>query len=349
VYRLEFRFLGYADRTDSVRLNLNGSVDVEARLAVSPLSLPPLAVTVDSRTIASWLAAKGFAQRGFDGGAMVHTTYQQLTLEHYRNLDELLRNVPGVRIRRLADGGSELILQPDPRTGDRRCRVGVYLNGANVEFGRFNWSGARWSDRASRPMRFDDLVRMSEIDGLELYGPHNNPVAPDSTCGTLMIWSSKLRSGVDEDLTGEIRGTAVDAATGQVLSGVRVVIDGTGLSAVTDASGTFHVSSVLPGRYGISAHYPSAEPWQTRVDVLAYGIVELALRLERRGPAAWFDHELTRRGNQQIQRPANTSCHAARADALLATQSVKDEDREGHGHACAVLRPAPARREQPRR
>jgi hypothetical protein len=287
VYWLEFSLLGYAGRTDSVRLNPNGSVEVEARLAVSPLSLPPISVTVDSRTIASWLASRGFTQRGSEGNARVHLTYRQLTLKHYRNLDELFRNVPGVRIRRLADGGSELMLEPDPRTGDGRCRVGVYLNGANVEFGRFQWSGVRWSDRASRPMRFDDLVRVSEIDGLELYGPDRNPVAPDSTCGTLLIWSSKLRNGVDEDFTGEIRGTAVDATTGAVLPGVRVVIDGTGLSAVTDASGKFEFLSVLPGRYSVTTQYPGAEPWQTHIDVLAYGVIELALRLERRQEAAW--------------------------------------------------------------
>jgi len=281
VHWLEFAFPGFAPRADSVRLVQDAVVEVDVRLAAKPVDMAPIVVSVNRRSIPGWLAARGFASRGQEGRAVVHLTYEQLRLKHYRNLNELLRNVPGVQVRQLVDEGSELVLEPDPRTGEGHCKVGVYLNGSNVEYGRFRSSRARWNEIASRPLRFDDLVSMANIDGLELYGPDDNPVAPDGTCGTLMIWSARLRPTVDEEFSGEIRGTAVDDRTGEVLAGVRVTIDGTGLSAMTDDDGSFMLRSVLPGRYFVSALYPNAMTWQTRVEVLAYGVVELALRVER--------------------------------------------------------------------
>lgn len=292
---LEFRALGYRTRMESVALESPDIMELEVRLTASPINLPPITVTANAGSIAGWLASRGFSQRGFEGRALLHMTRQQLSSKPFMDLDDVLRNVPGVRVRRRVDQGSELLLEPDPRTGKGSCRIGVYLNGSNVELGRFTWIGVpgtrtdreRWLrdhpfERAPRPMRFEDLVGLRQVDGLELYGPNNNPVAPDSTCGTLMIWSSEMRPAVDEDLTGELHGRAVDERSGSVLEGVRVTIEGTGLSAHTDVNGAFAIPSLLPGEYRILAEYPGADPWTALIEVRAYGFVELELRLERR-------------------------------------------------------------------
>jgi hypothetical protein len=281
VHTLDFEFIGFASRSDSLRLERDDVVELEVRLAASPVALAPIVVNVDRRSIAGWLAARGFAGRGHDGRARAHLTHEQLRLKHYRNLTELLRNVPGLRVRQLVDEGSELVFDPDPRTGEGYCKVSVYLNGSNVEYGRFTASRNDRNESISRPMRFDDLVRMDAIDGLELYGPDDNPVAADGTCGTLMIWSARLRGAVDEHFTGDVRGTAIDEATGEFLAGVRVALEGTGLAATTDSNGTFVLRSVLPGRYTVTAQYPQARPWQTAIEVRAYGVVEVALRVQR--------------------------------------------------------------------
>lgn len=287
-YRLTFAMLGYAERSQTVELSGEESAELEVRLGVAPVSLPAIDVTVNVGNITAWLASRGFAKRGLEGTAMLHADYDGLRITHHRNLEELLRNVPGVRIRNLVDRDQQLFLGPDPRTGEGSCRVGVYLNGSNVEFGRSTWQGsaeakARTSpfERATRPMRFSDLVRLDLIDGIELYGPDENPVAPDSTCGTLLIWSAKMRAAVDEDLTGTVRGTTIDDRTGAVLPGVRVTLDGTGLSTESDANGSFEITGVLPGDYRVMAEYPDAAKWEAIVTVVAYGNVELDLRLER--------------------------------------------------------------------
>ena len=285
-YRLSFEMLGYGARSEPVELSGQESARVEVRLAVAPVALPPIDVVVRVGDITAWLASRGFAKRGLEGEAMLHTDYDGLRMTHHRNLEELLRNVPGVRIRRLVDQDQQLFLEPDPRTGEGSCRVSVYLNGSNVEFGQSTWVGSAEAkkrtdpfDRATRPLRFSDLARLDEIDGIELYGPGENPVAPDSTCGSLLIWSSKLRHAVDEDLTGTVRGTAFDDRTGAVLPGVTVTLDGTGRSAVSDGNGRFEIGGVLPGTYRVMADYPDAARWEARVRVMAYGNVELELRL----------------------------------------------------------------------
>jgi len=300
-YRLTFAMLGYAERAQTVELSGEENAELEVRLGVAPVSLPAIDVTVNVGNITAWLASRGFAKRGLEGNAMLHTDYDGLRITHHRNLEELLRNVPGVRIRNLVDRDQQLWLEPDPRTGAGSCRVSVYLNGSNVEFGRSTWQGsaeakARTSpfDRDTRPMRFSDLLRLDLIDGIELYGPDENPVAADSTCGTLLIWSAKLRAAVDEDLTGTVRGTAVDDRTGTALPGVRVTLDGTGLSTVSDANGRFEIGAVLPGDYRVIADYPDAAKWEAIVKVVAYGNVELELRVER-GPGGGDSGLVTRR------------------------------------------------------
>ena len=86
---------------------------------------------------------------------------------------------------------------------------------------------------------------------------------------------------MDEDLTGTVGGSAVDDRAGAVLPGVRVILEGTGLSAESDANGRFEIPGVLPGSYRVTAEYPGAARGQAEIRVVAYGNAELELRLER--------------------------------------------------------------------
>jgi hypothetical protein len=311
-------------------------VELEVRLTVSPVRLPPIAVSVNTRSITGWLAARGFAQRGLENRARVHLTYEELGRGRYGSLEALLRNVPGVRIRRLTDDATEIVLDPNPLTGEGSCPVSVYLNGAYVEFGRVTWLGVltkrnavhRWLmdhpfERAGRRLKFDDLAEFRDIDGLELYGPEANPVAPDESCGTLLIWSAKLRPSVDEYLTGEVRGLAVDARTGVALQSVRVTIEATGLSALTDSTGAFSIPSVLPGRYRVSATYPNAEPWQADIEIRAYEVVDLDLRLDREAERRVAISMRDARSRQRIQHPLTSGRTQRGASHRLPPQAVK--------------------------
>ena len=51
--------------------------------------------------------------------------------------------------------------------------------------------------------------------------------------------------------TGKIDGTITDAATGEALPGVNVVLDGTTMGAATDLNGYYFVLNVSPGTYSL--------------------------------------------------------------------------------------------------
>jgi hypothetical protein len=56
-----------------------------------------------------------------------------------------------------------------------------------------------------------------------------------------------------------LNGSVVDSLTGRDLPGVRVTLQGTGLSATSDARGRFALSGVLPGEYDLAVHTPGLD------------------------------------------------------------------------------------------
>lgn len=57
--------------------------------------------------------------------------------------------------------------------------------------------------------------------------------------------------------TGKISGTITDAANGEPLIGVNVIIEGTNYGAATDVEGFYSILNVLPGSYTVKASYLS--------------------------------------------------------------------------------------------
>jgi hypothetical protein len=275
---LVFEAIGYSSRSDSVRLDADGDVSVVVTLSPDPLPLDPLAVEARVGARTAWLGSRGFFQRGETNTSLLHITQEELVHRNVRNLRDVLRRTEGVRIRRLVDGGSELLLEPSPLPDGAQCAVSVFVNGSEVEFGTFTWTGADWNDRAQRPLRFDDLMILEDIDGIELYGPDEMPVASDS-CGALFLWSSRIRSQVDEPFTGTIRGTAVHDASGRRISGVRITLMPSGIRAITDQDGNFVLPDLVPGDYAVVAEVPGAQSWTGTVRVSAYGVVTVELRM----------------------------------------------------------------------
>jgi Carboxypeptidase regulatory-like domain len=277
LYWLDFRMLGYADRTDSVRIT-NESLDLAVTLARRPVDLEPIEVTPRVGRITTWLAERGFSRRGMDGSALLHATGGQLRHKAARNLDALLRATKGVRVRRLADGGGEIRLEPSPQADGEPCIVTVYLNGSVVEFGRLNALDMGKRQSASRAMRFDDLLRIDDIDGIELYGPDDSPVA--AGCGALLLWSDPLRPTIDETFSGIVKGVAVDTGTGAPLVNVRIRLVPGDASTLTDSRGQFEFPDVTPGDYEIEAVVDGRSPWNYGITVKAYGTTSVEIRLD---------------------------------------------------------------------
>jgi Carboxypeptidase regulatory-like domain len=279
VHRLDSRMLGYGERSDTVRLQDGEEVSLIVPLSRSPIILEPISVEARVGTRTAWLGSRGFFQRGEAGQARLHLTQEQMVHRTARNLRDVLRLTPGVQVRSLVDGGGTLWLEPSPLPDGARCQVGVFLNGSEVEFGKFTWKGVRWNQTAMRPMRFDDLLSLEEVDGIELYGPDESPVASD-TCGTLLLWSEKVRAAVDEPFVGTLRGKAIRDETGQPMTGIRVTLRPSGITVVTDSLGEFEIPDLAPGDYDVIAELPGAGAWSGKVQVRAYGTISIELRIE---------------------------------------------------------------------
>jgi hypothetical protein len=280
VYWLDITALGYAPRADSILLGRDATIDVEARLSADPVALPDLVVTARSGPTAAWLASRGVPQRAATEGGILHATRRDLTFQGIRDLRSLIRRAPNVRLRELVDHGSKLLIEPSPLPDGSPCVVEIYLNGVAVNLGNLSEINFRGEvSRRPRPLRFDDLVAVEDIDALELYGPNDSPVASAAGCGALLIWSVAKRRDWDDGFRGAIHGTVVDEATGQSLRNVRITLQPGGVATVSDDTGAFEIDNLLPGEYVLNVEHADAESWQATVRIQAYGIVTVDLRV----------------------------------------------------------------------
>ncbi|GAB4168429.1 MAG: TonB-dependent receptor [Calditrichia bacterium] len=80
---------------------------------------------------------------------------------------------------------------------------------------------------------------------------------------------------------GKIRGTVVDAETGEPLLGANVVVENTMLGASTDADGYFVINDVPAGTHTVSVNYVGYQDVKERVEVQANLVVTLDLKMKR--------------------------------------------------------------------
>ena len=91
----------------------------------------------------------------------------------------------------------------------------------------------------------------------------------------LRVWSFALAGLVcslpllGQSGTGSISGRVHNEATGQYLNNARITIKGTGLSTLTDDTGTFRIAGVPSGATTLEAFYSGLDPLQ--VNPLAAG------------------------------------------------------------------------------
>lgn len=112
-----------------------------------------------------------------------------------------------------------------------------------------------------------------------LDGAHGRGVAAARIAPTEPTFSSSVALLAQAQQRASIAGQVVDAQTGQPLANVSLIVQGTQLGALTDASGAFLIQGVEPGSYTIVASRIGFRAEQAEVDVPADGTarVELAL------------------------------------------------------------------------
>ena len=106
--------------------------------------------------------------------------------------------------------------------------------------------------------------------------------------------------------SGKIAGTVTDAATGEALPGVAVVIDGTTQGAITDVDGYYNILNVRPGTYSVRASfigYTAQVQEEVRVNIDLTTDVSFALQEETVG----LDEVVVQAERPVVQRDVSSS------------------------------------------
>jgi|GEM_PF-940271 len=90
-----------------------------------------------------------------------------------------------------------------------------------------------------------------------------------------------LRDAAGRSVVGTVSGSVVDAATGEGIAAVTVLVEGTGLGAATGSDGSFRIANVPEGVHTLAARRLGYAPFSTSVTVLANEEATVAIRLVR--------------------------------------------------------------------
>lgn len=168
-YQMSVSLIGYASRTDGIWVRSKEATDVEVPLALDPVALDPIVVTVHS----NWLARNGFyrrADRGYSGRQWTRTEIEE---RDPINLSDMLRMVPGIRVEWRGLGGVQVLSNRGARGFSASgCPLALYVDGMLM------------SD-------FDvDMISPRAVEGLEVYNGSNAPIQYQfrHLCGVVLVW-----------------------------------------------------------------------------------------------------------------------------------------------------------------
>jgi hypothetical protein len=280
-YRIRFEMIGFEAVQQVIDVTAEVVSALDATLTEDAVELPSILVEAKPESMTPWLNERGFGLRRYQGHGVMFRTQRDLRFQSGRDLAEVLRQSQDVYIRRLSDYGSELYIGGDPREDPEACPADVYLNGAWVELGNFRWTGAR-RQTGMRPLRFDDLLRIDDVDAIEVYPRGESPVGVERDCGALLLWSERLRKNLDEPFVGELNGSVIDAGSGEGIEAADVTLHPGEHTASTGADGRFRFTDIAPGEYTLTVNVaPGEPPWSTTVGVKAFGAVSLTVTIDK--------------------------------------------------------------------
>ncbi len=164
LYQVRAVALGYQTLTHMVALSGYGIADLRIEMSPEALELEPLVVVTRQR---SRLETSGFyerRQRGF--GHSLDRADIEARRPTY--VTDLVRMMPGVSVSPGLMGGGGILRM---RGG---CIPEVIMDGV----------------RMVQPVRLDDVLQVSDLEGLEVYGPGTSPLEySHSNCGTVLAWT----------------------------------------------------------------------------------------------------------------------------------------------------------------
>lgn len=164
------RRLGYEERSDTLELPGGALVDVTVRISTRPVELEALVVEVRSAV----LAGHGFYERRRQGYGGVFIDREEIVEEQPSTVTDLFRDVPGLRVVYGGIYGARVFVNQrislrDPQTPG--CEPSVWLDGIRSTMGSY------------------DVMRVEEIEGIEIYAGGGAPGKFVDPCGTVVIWT----------------------------------------------------------------------------------------------------------------------------------------------------------------
>ena len=166
------RRLGYETRVDTVAIPTNSVLAVRVSLSRQPVVMEPLMVSVRSAT----LERNGFYERARQGYSGVYLDRAKIEEARATAVTQLFRGMNGIRV--VYDGlyGARLIVNQV-----------VSLRDPNQDRG--GCQPAYWIDGVRSTMISPDVMRLDELEGVEVYRRAGAPGKFIDPCGTILFWT----------------------------------------------------------------------------------------------------------------------------------------------------------------
>lgn len=171
-HRVVTRRLGYETRVDTVGIPTNSVLAIRVALAREPVVLEPLTITVRSAT----LERNGFYARSRQGYSGVYLDRAKIEDMRAATVTQLFRGITGIRV--IYDGlyGARLVINQVVSLSDPQHEIG----GCEPSY---------WIDGIRSTIQTPDVMRLDELEGVEVYRRAGAPGKFVDSCGTILFWT----------------------------------------------------------------------------------------------------------------------------------------------------------------
>ncbi|MGD8279198.1 MAG: TonB-dependent receptor [Gemmatimonadota bacterium] len=190
IRQFTFSLIGYASRTDTVRLRADVVQELEVTLAGEAIALDAITVSVHS----GWLESSGFYEREQSNPGGTFLTREEIERKRPTRLTDALREIPGLRtyyldagrihVRFNREGGGNLLaFDQDSDRSLAGCEPDIYLDG-------ILYRETAGTGNELRVSNFD-IVGIPEVEGVEAYTGPNAPLQYQNACGVILVWTRR--------------------------------------------------------------------------------------------------------------------------------------------------------------
>lgn len=175
VFRAVVGHVAYGEPEVDVTISPGTTTHLEIRLAPVAIELDPIAVTIDVRP--QWLENNGFYRRqAYNLGQFVSP--RELETQRSRPFSEILRNVPGVQIRRVCNPHCAQVVSMTTTTRTA-CAPTFYVDGRKMNF-------------QTAEVDLDTMASTQDLEAIEVYrGISQTPPQFFGLCGAIVIWTRR--------------------------------------------------------------------------------------------------------------------------------------------------------------